>query len=180
MGAKMDLERWIAWDETVSQRLRLDRRRGGLPTLLGLLSHTGDGWLWIAWPLAAWLWGDAAWRHIGQTFLVGVLLTAGVVTLLKFTIRRRRPQGQWGQMYRKTDPHSFPSGHAARAAMLALLGWAVLPAPWAALLSLWGLAVAATRVLMGVHYLSDVVAGVLLGWLMAGVVWGLQGPLGLW
>jgi len=176
----MNPERWLAWDERLTQRLRLDRRRGFWPTVLGWLSHTGDGWLWVSWPLAAWLWGDAAWRSVGRAFLIGVLLTAGVVTVLKFTIRRRRPQGRWGQMYRKTDPHSFPSGHAARAAMLALLGWAVLPPPLAAALSLWGLLVALSRVLMGVHYLSDVVAGVALGLLIAGVLWRLQGPLGLW
>ncbi len=176
----MNLKRWHAWDERLSQRLRLDQQRGPVPLVLGLLSHTGDGWIWVLLPWALWRWGPGAWRHAGLTLLVGVLSTAGVVFVLKQTFRRRRPQGQWGQLYRQTDPHSFPSGHAARAAMLALLGWAVLPPPWAALLTLWAGLVAATRVLMGVHYLSDVVAGVLVGLGVAAALWGLQGSLALW
>ncbi len=176
----MNLERWHTWDEHLSQRLRLDHQQGFLPKALGVLSHTGDGWIWLALPLALWYWGDEATRRAGLTLLIGVLATAGTVFVLKQIFRRRRPQGQWGQMYRKTDPHSFPSGHAARAAMLALLGWAVLPPGWAALLSLWGALIAASRVLMGVHYFSDVVAGIILGLAMAGFIWWIQAGLMLW
>lgn len=174
------MERWLEWDERLSQRLRLDQRPGPVPTLLGLLSHTGDGWLWVLLPLILWYRGQGAWRHAGLTLLAGVLVTAGIVGLLKALFRRQRPRGEWGSLYRKTDPHSFPSGHAARAAMLALLGWAVLPPGWAAALSAWGALVAASRVLMGVHYLSDVVAGVALGLGIGGAMWWLQATCPLW
>ncbi len=44
---------------------------------------------------------------------LGLLFALAVIVLaIKFSIRRRRPEGEWGAMYRKTDPHSFPSGHA--------------------------------------------------------------------
>ena len=44
---------------------------------------------------------------------------------VKQVIRRERPAGEWGGIYRAIDPHSFPSGHATRAALLAALaaGW---------------------------------------------------------
>jgi len=93
-----------------------------------------------------------------------------VVMIIKFTVRRRRPEGEWGNIYRATDPHSFPSGHAVRAMMLAvvLLGLGPL---WLGLVMLaWAPLVGLARVAMGVHYLSDVVAGMVLGLVMGGVV----------
>lgn len=95
--------------------------------------------------------------------LVAVLLTAVLVLAVKFTVRRRRPEGEWGAIYRSTDPHSFPSGHAARAAMLAVLAAGLGPAWFGAALVAWAPLVSLARVAMGVHYLSDVLAGVLIG-----------------
>lgn len=94
---------------------------------------------------------------------------AALVLLVKFSVRRRRPAGEWGNIYRSTDPHSFPSGHAARAAMLAVLGLGLGPPWFGVALLLWAPLVSLARVAMGLHYLSDVVAGVFLG-VIAGVV----------
>ncbi|HJO32836.1 MAG TPA: phosphatase PAP2 family protein, partial [Anaerolineales bacterium] len=82
-------------------------------------------------------------------------------------IRRQRPAGDWGGFYRRTDPHSFPSGHAARAALL--LGLALWLGPdWFRLAMLiYSPLMALARISMGVHYLSDVVAGYALGLLLA-------------
>jgi undecaprenyl-diphosphatase len=88
--------------------------------------------------------------------------------LVKFSVRRRRPEGEWGAIYRKTDPHSFPSGHAARAAMLAMLAAGLGPSWFSLLLALWAPLVILARVAMGVHYLSDVLAGALFGLLLGG------------
>jgi membrane-associated phospholipid phosphatase len=89
------------------------------------------------------------------------------VLLIKFTVRRKRPEGEWGAIYRNTDPHSFPSGHAARAVLIAFLFLALGP-PWLAVLLLaWAPLVSLARVSMGVHYLSDVVAGSILGLVIA-------------
>jgi membrane-associated phospholipid phosphatase len=60
-------------------------------------------------------------------FAVGLVIMAAAVILLKFSIRRPRPEGEWGQIYRITDPHSFPSGHAARSATLAVMAIAWVP-----------------------------------------------------
>jgi undecaprenyl-diphosphatase len=94
---------------------------------------------------------------------VSVLVTAAIVMLIKFTVRRRRPEGEWGGLYRKTDPHSFPSGHAARATMLAVTALILGPNWFGWLLILWAPLVILARVAMGVHYLSDVLAGAMLG-----------------
>jgi undecaprenyl-diphosphatase len=97
-------------------------------------------------------------------------VTALVVMAIKFTVRRRRPEGEWGNIYRSTDPHSFPSGHAARAMMLAVLAIALGPAWFGAVLLVWAVCVSLARVAMGVHYLSDILAGMFFGLVMGGLI----------
>ena len=96
-------------------------------------------------------------------------MLATVVILVKFSIKRPRPEGDWGSIYRSTDPHSFPSGHAARAAALAVMTIGVGPAWLAIILVIWAPLVGLARVILGVHYLSDVVVGLLIG-ILTGVV----------
>jgi undecaprenyl-diphosphatase len=97
----------------------------------------------------------------------GISALAVIVMALKFSIRRRRPEGEWGGIYRNTDPHSFPSGHAARAFLIAVLATGLGPAWLAIVLWVWAPLVSLARVAMGVHYTSDVVAGMLVGILVA-------------
>ena len=100
----------------------------------------------------------------------GITLTAVIVLTIKFLVRRKRPEGDWGSIYRSTDPHSFPSGHAARAMMLAVLALALGPAWLAVVLILWAPFVSVARIAMGLHYLSDVLAGIILGGIMGAVL----------
>jgi undecaprenyl-diphosphatase len=102
--------------------------------------------------------------------LLSIIVLAAIVLAIKFSIRRRRPEGEWGTIYRSTDPHSFPSGHAARAMLIAVLGIGLGPVWLAVLLCVWMPLVALARVAMGLHYLSDVLAGLVLGAIAAGVV----------
>jgi undecaprenyl-diphosphatase len=92
-----------------------------------------------------------------------VVMLAIIVLVIKFLIKRRRPEGTWGAIYRNSDPHSFPSGHAARTMMLAVLMLLLGPIWLGVILVLWSLMVCLARVGMGVHYVSDVGAGIVLG-----------------
>jgi undecaprenyl-diphosphatase len=95
-------------------------------------------------------------------------------------VRRKRPEGEWGRIYRFTDPHSFPSGHAARAFLIATVATALGPAWLAIALWIWAPLVALARVAMGVHYLSDIVAGALFGILVASIGLLIYQPLFQW
>lgn len=159
----MTLEKILSADACWSESLRRAERPGMLHLIATVLAHSGDSWFWgLGLALVAWR-GDAFWRSWAVHLLIGIAALAVLVLTIKLLVRRRRPPGEWGAVYRATDPHSFPSGHAARSVLLAVLLTAWGPA-WAAPLAiLWAPLVSLARVALGVHYLSDVAAGALLG-----------------
>jgi undecaprenyl-diphosphatase len=156
-------KRLLELDARFSARLRVAEKPGILRSVAVVLAHSGDSWFWWAGLGLLWWLGNPFWRHWALAVLYSILALAAVVLAVKFTIRRRRPEGEWGGLYRKTDPHSFPSGHAARVVLIALL--AIGLGPWwlAIILCVWAPLVALARVAMGVHYLSDILAGFALG-----------------
>jgi membrane-associated phospholipid phosphatase len=155
--------RWQQADTRLSARLRVAEQPGGRRRLAALLAHSGDSWYWLLVLAVGWAASGPAWKVFILQLVLGILATAFVVMVIKLLVRRRRPAGEWGAFYRRTDPHSFPSGHAARMAMLAVAGFA-LGHPWFGLvLVVWAPLVAVARVAMGVHYVSDVVGGLIIG-----------------
>src|SRR5512145_1954667 len=105
------MRRALELDAQWSGRLRLAEKPGLLRTLAVVFAHSGDSWFWLAALAAVWWQGDTAWKRWAVTLGAAILATALVVMLIKFTVRRQRPEGTWGGIYRSTDPHSFPSGH---------------------------------------------------------------------
>jgi len=150
-------------DARWTERLRVAEKPGPLHVLGAFLAHSGDSWFWGLALLVIWALGGDVWKAWSVRLLIAIAATAGIVFALKLTFRRRRPEGNWGSIYRATDPHSFPSGHAARGVLLAILVTVMGPAWLAPVLIIWAPLVAVARVAMGVHYLSDVVAGAVVG-----------------
>jgi undecaprenyl-diphosphatase len=160
------LDKLLELDLQHSRRLNIAGQPGMLRSAAAVLAHSGDSWFWLAGLVLIYILGDAGWKFRAIVLAASILVTAILVLALKFSVRRRRPDGQWGAIYRSTDPHSFPSGHAARAFLLAVLAVGLGPAWFGILALLWAPLVTMARVAMGVHYLSDVLAGVLVGLLM--------------
>jgi len=110
----------------------------------------------------------AEFKEMSVNLLIGLVLDIIIVAVLKAFCRRRRPaydvDDQVGTI-KMVDKFSFPSGHATRAAMLAVLFSYLSPLPfltWVPFLG-WALAVSASRVLLGRHHILDVVAGIFIG-----------------
>jgi undecaprenyl-diphosphatase len=130
-----------------------------------LATRAGDGWLWYIIGLAVLLFGGenrlTAIASAGSAALVGV----GLFKLLKNVSGRRRPceiePHCWAKLL-PPDQFSFPSGHTITAFAVSVgLGEfypALLP-----MLLFFALSIAISRILLGMHFLSDVVAGALLG-----------------
>ncbi len=166
----MSWRRLLALDARLSARMRVAERPGPLRSVAAVLAHSGDSWFWWAGLALLWWLGNAFWRPWALTVLLSIIALAVIVLAIKFSIRRRRPEGEWGAIYRNTDPHSFPSGHAARAILIAVLALGLGPWWLAVVLCAWAPLVSLARVAMGVHYLSDVAAGAVLGAVAGGIV----------
>ena len=166
----MELSNLLKADAEFSERIQDINYPPLIRKVMSILAHSADSWYWGGGLAILWFLGPQEWRGIIQLLFVGIILTALFVQGLKFIIKRPRPEGEWGQIYRNSDPHSFPSGHAARAVMLTLLillsgyGWLGI------LMILWAILVGCSRIGLGVHYISDILVGCLIGALFGGVM----------
>lgn len=161
---------WAArMDETLAGTLRA---RAGLPTLtlFARLTHAGDTQVLAA--LAA-LVGIALWwrRHrLLAACWAAALAGNGLLTRgFKHAFERVRPEHTHGVS--AAEGYSFPSGHSSSSmvayGMLAYLAVRLLPARWHLPALLAAAAVVFTvgwsRVVLQVHYASDVLAGWITG-----------------
>ena len=176
----MNLKSILEIDARLSDKLRVAEKPGALRNLAVFFAHSGDSWFWGAGLVVLWWFGTSFWKQWAIVELVGISVLAAIVMSLKFIIRRRRPEGEWGGIYRNTDPHSFPSGHAARAFLIAVMASGLGSGSLALVLWIWAPLVSLARVAMGVHYISDVVAGFLVGILMGTIFLGLYQPFLVW
>jgi undecaprenyl-diphosphatase len=165
----LKLKALLQVDADWSSRLRVAEQPGVLRLLAAFVAHSGDSWFWGIGLGIAWLLGDQGLKSWSIHLFVSIVITAIFVMSIKLVVRRQRPMGEWGAIYRNTDPHSFPSGHAARAILLAVMVWGMGPTWLAITLTIWAPLVSLARVAMGVHYLSDVFAGGFLGLLIGGL-----------
>ena len=167
-------------DARLSSQMRVAEKPGALRAISVFFAHSGDSWFWAIGLFAIWISGNTFWKQWAILQFAGISFLVVIVLAIKFSIRRKRPEGNWGQIYRYTDPHSFPSGHAARAFLIATIAAGLGPAWLAVALWIWAPLVALARVAMGVHYLSDIVAGALLGILIAFIALQIYLPLFSW
>lgn len=149
---------------------RLCRYRG-LRDLLRVVSRLGDGVAWYV--LAACLfalWGAAALPALRQMLVAGV---AGVLVykFLKVRTLRPRPFEVVSDVVCAgcpLDKFSFPSGHTLHAVSFSLILSHHFPA-LAPLVLGFAMLVAVSRPVLGLHYPSDVLAGGVIGAVLAGV-----------
>lgn len=114
------------------------------------------------------------WRD--GTYLLAITLVQGLTNhLFKTLIGRSRPADTLVEVFLSNSGYSFPSGHVMFYTVffgfLFFLGWTRLPRSWgrSLLLLLTGLLVlliGPSRIYLGAHWLSDVVAGHLVGLLI--------------
>lgn len=103
-------------------------------------------------------------------FALVSLASVGITQLLKNLVDRARPE----EMLVISDHGSFPSGHAANAATMAVALGIIFPRVWVwAAGAIWVALMMFSRTYLGVHWLTDTIGGALLG---AGVVLILWAP----
>ena len=142
-----------------------------LNAFFSVFTHLGDaGMLWIA--LALVFACIPRTRRAGLCALTALLL--GLLctnVVLKHLVERTRP---WlvveglVPLIAEGDPNSFPSGHTTAAFAAGVVWWKSLPWPWARAGALvLAVLMGCSRLYVGVHFPSDVLAGVVVGTLCA-------------
>jgi len=138
------------------------------------VSWLGNGIFWYSLMLALLLQhGAAAAQPVLHMALVGVACTLAYRTLKRNTVRPRPYETL--DVVRGAVPldvFSFPSGHTLHAVAFTLVACAYYPA-LAVPLGAFTALTAASRVVLGLHYPSDVLAGAAVGALLAGISFGI-------
>ena len=159
----------LSWVATRDHRLMVRVNHWRPPKWLRLwmraATRGGDGGLWYALGLAVAVYGGPERFHALLAATVAVATGIALFITLKHAFRRERPcelePHCWAHLL-PPDQFSFPSGHTitAFAASLALGGFypEMLPG-----LLFCAISIAASRVVLGMHFLSDVLAGAALG-----------------
>jgi undecaprenyl-diphosphatase len=170
-GCHMERRVALAFERFDRAELRFCRylnrssRSSVVRSLFAAVSWLGNGWFWYALigalPVAYGSRGGAAGLHMVLTGAAGIVL----YKLIKNRAVRERPFITHSAIECAAAPldrYSFPSGHTLHAVCFTLVAGAYFPV-LAGPLAAFTLLIAMSRVILGLHYPTDVAAGALLG-----------------
>lgn len=138
-----------------------------------LLQYSCHGLVWFSTLLAfCWFLDNPNYYQTQMNLLFGLILDVVFVASLKAATRRRRPTIDDSFTSIGPDKFSFPSGHASRAFFILLFFTVLQPLPflfWPPIIA-WAVSVSLSRLLLYRHHILDMLAGITLGILEAGVI----------
>jgi len=143
--------------------------RRALWRYFAMISRLGDGIFWYLLAALLVLFGGKAGLQATAHMLAVAAATLVLYKWLKRTSRRQRPAKRRGDLILRVAPldeFSFPSGHTLHAVAFTVVALAYFPFLFWLLIP-FSLSVAASRVVLGLHYPSDVLAATALGLFVA-------------
>ena len=163
----------LAWldqvELTACRRFNLAVRSAGLLKLFQVASRVGDGVLWYTLIGLLALTFGAEGRHLALQCAIAGITGLAVYRALKNVLVRERPYITHAIIVcagRPLDRFSFPSGHTLHAVSFTLIICSGIPLLGLLLVPM-ALLIAGSRIVLGLHYPTDVVAGGLIGALLA-------------
>ena len=161
-------------ERAVCLRANARCRHGAVRAFFVAASRLGDGAVWYALVAALALAGGPAGAAAALQMAVAGAAGAVIYKVLKERLVRERPCVSHAGILAGTAPldrYSFPSGHTLHAVCFTALSVSHDTA-LAPLLVPLALAIAASRVVLGLHYPSDVAAGAVIGAALAAATTG--------
>lgn len=164
------------WDVSTFRRFTRLTARKLITRIARLASKSGDGHLYPLIGLLALLVDpDGSIAFLTLTALA-LACERAIYFIAKNVFKRKRPANilpQYRSAIVASDEFSFPSGHSSAAALMATLLVLFYGAAFS-VLYFWVAAVAMSRVLLGVHFPSDIIVGSLMGATIAVCCWVLM------
>jgi undecaprenyl-diphosphatase len=153
------------YDLDLFTRVFRQGERGMVIPLARAVSRSGDGYLHLLLPLLLLSLQVSDTGTFISLLVVSLLIERGLYWCLKNSLKRRRPQDAVPGLRSfviASDQFSFPSGHSSGAFLLATCLAMVYGGPVVAVY-LWACGVALSRVILGVHFPGDTLAGAIMG-----------------
>jgi undecaprenyl-diphosphatase len=152
-------------DHKLMQRLNRWPAPRWIRVWMMVATRGGDGWLWYAMGAMILLFGGEMRFRAAAAAGLAELIGVALFLRLKKSANRKRPcvyeQHCWATLL-PPDQFSFPSGHTITAFAIAVSLIQFYPSLTAGLL-FCAVSIALSRIVLGMHFLSDVLAGMLIG-----------------
>jgi undecaprenyl-diphosphatase len=166
---------WVERERVVALWMHGASTRAWVVRCLAAVSRVGDGWIWYAIVVCLpWMGGPVGTSASVRMVGVGIVDLV-VYRIIKRWIARPRPFRTCPgirECTRSLDEFSFPSGHTLHSVAFSLILTVYYPM-FAFFVWPFTLLVAVSRIVLGLHYPSDVVVGGLIGAVVAGVSFNL-------
>ena len=108
-------------------------------------------------------------RRLTKETIIAFLICTALFIVLKLIFQRPRPFDAFNgliPLVNKPSDYSFPSGHTASAFICAFMVYDGLPKKYSILIMILSILVAFSRLYVGVHYPTDIIAGIVLAYIV--------------
>ncbi len=164
-----------AYDVSLFSRLLNAKSYPLQSTIARYISKTADGELYLLLMITIYVTSDIQ-NPLLQSLILAFLIERPCYFILKNNFKRNRPSSvlkNYQSLIKPSDKFSFPSGHTSAAFLVVTLITCFYPL-FAIPMFIWACFVGFSRVVLGVHFPSDLLAGGLLGmasaWLSLGIL----------
>ncbi len=159
------LQKLIHWDEVVTRRCYFALQYRHLITILQKISWLGDGPIWLVLMVGFPVVQGKQGFYLSLSMMLAALINVVCFKPIKNRIKRQRPFVRFDDMVAKTKAggqYSFPSSHTTHAVSF-LVSLGVFQPSLVLLMGVFVLVIALSRVILGVHYLGDIIIATVLG-----------------
>ena len=157
------------WDVVFLTRIIGLEGRKLFSRIIPWISHSGNGYYYPLLPVFVYLVSPDQALPFFYAGLIAYAIELPLYKIIKNLIKRDRPCEALSNVRKRISPSdrfSFPSGHTAAAFVMAVLIAHFFPLLMIPALA-WALLVGFSRIYLGVHYPTDILAGMIVGMLCA-------------